>query len=455
MALTDNLVAYWKLDESSGNAADSASTNTLTNTGVTYSAGKINNGAVFVDATDYLSINDNAPLSFTGDFSASFWINLSSFPASEVVGCYGKFNVGTQRAYLCRLYNNAGSPELYMNISANGTTATQANNAIGTLSTGTWYHIVTVYDASAGTVELYKDGILVATQKGHNTSIYNGNEPFSIGYDNGHIHGSVDEFGLWNKVLTRDEVFRLYNAGRGNQYLFTETLATSCKYYYKLEADGKESVAGVNTLAPGTAPAYVGGKIGNGGDFELSSSQYIEGSNFAGSMDYTCNWWFKPESLPAGGVMVSKDYVQGVRVWSVNNGTTQSTGYFWGPTTTYHDTGLFNHGMSVGNWYMWTVVWDSTNNLASVYINGSSVGTHVLVGNPSAAVATSPLTVGRQNADSPGLYIDGIIDEIGYWERALTTTEITSLYASGTPGTAQQYPFTNWKYGPLPIFFQS
>jgi hypothetical protein len=35
MTLLDNLVAYWKLDEASGNAADSVTTNTLTNTGTT------------------------------------------------------------------------------------------------------------------------------------------------------------------------------------------------------------------------------------------------------------------------------------------------------------------------------------------------------------------------------------------------------------------------------------
>ena len=65
MALTDNLVSYWKLDESSGNAADSVGSNTLTNTNtVTYSAGKINNGADFErDSAQYFSnLNERKPL---------------------------------------------------------------------------------------------------------------------------------------------------------------------------------------------------------------------------------------------------------------------------------------------------------------------------------------------------------------------------------------------------------
>ena len=46
--LTDNLISHWKLDESSGNAADSHGSNTLTNNGSTpFVAAKINNGADF------------------------------------------------------------------------------------------------------------------------------------------------------------------------------------------------------------------------------------------------------------------------------------------------------------------------------------------------------------------------------------------------------------------------
>lgn len=48
MALTDNLVSYWKLDESSGNASDSVGSNTLTNNGTAgYASGKINNAVDF------------------------------------------------------------------------------------------------------------------------------------------------------------------------------------------------------------------------------------------------------------------------------------------------------------------------------------------------------------------------------------------------------------------------
>ena len=50
-------VAYWKLDESSGNATDSVSTNSLANSGsIAFGSGKINNGvASGQDQAKYLS----------------------------------------------------------------------------------------------------------------------------------------------------------------------------------------------------------------------------------------------------------------------------------------------------------------------------------------------------------------------------------------------------------------
>ena len=87
MALTTNLVSYWTLNETSGNAADSLGVNTLTNTStVAYSSGKINNGALMVGATpSYFAITNGSQtgLGLTGgEMSVAFWIKMTSLPAS-------------------------------------------------------------------------------------------------------------------------------------------------------------------------------------------------------------------------------------------------------------------------------------------------------------------------------------------------------------------------------------
>ena len=75
MALTDNLVSYWKLDESSGDAVDAVASLSAVNTSVTYSAGKINNGAVY-NGSAYHTIADNAAIKPSSDISISCWVNV-------------------------------------------------------------------------------------------------------------------------------------------------------------------------------------------------------------------------------------------------------------------------------------------------------------------------------------------------------------------------------------------
>ena len=90
MALIDNLISYWKLDETSdGSGAvtrnDSHSTNHLTDNNTTASGtGKINAGVDFERTnSEYLSRADNASLSPTSDISFNFWVNFENAPGSK------------------------------------------------------------------------------------------------------------------------------------------------------------------------------------------------------------------------------------------------------------------------------------------------------------------------------------------------------------------------------------
>jgi len=82
MALTDNLISFWGLEETSGTRVDAHGTNNLTdNNTVTSATGKVGTAGQFTNAnSEYLSITDNASLS-TGDidFSAQAWVYFDSF----------------------------------------------------------------------------------------------------------------------------------------------------------------------------------------------------------------------------------------------------------------------------------------------------------------------------------------------------------------------------------------
>jgi len=235
-ATSGQLVAYWAFDETSGVRNDSTpNNNDLTdNNTVSYATGIISNGADFERSnSEYLSITDASQtgLDLTNDFSVSMWINpesLSSGIENNLVGKYA--NASNQRSYTFSYYPNTTIFRMYN--SSNGINVSNADISYS-LSTGTWYHVVGVYDASAGSIQVYVNGSSVSTATGLNTSIYNSSAPFHVGYiadlGTSYWDGIIDELSIWNTTLSGSDITSLYNSGTGLSYadLFTPTSTTS------------------------------------------------------------------------------------------------------------------------------------------------------------------------------------------------------------------------------------
>lgn len=231
MALTTNLVSYWKLDESSGNAADSVGSNTLTNNGtVTYVAGKINNCANFVAASSqFLSITDAAQsgLDILGDMSISYWINFASLPGNGVENDFIDKWTGasSNRSYRSNIIGNASNQNLYFQVDKDGLGATQTQfHIVNAFSTSTWYHLVGVFTAATPKWDIYLNGSAQSTTIDSNaaTTIFNSAADFDIGgIATVFSNAKMDEIGIWSRTLTSGEVTTLYNSGSGNQYPFT------------------------------------------------------------------------------------------------------------------------------------------------------------------------------------------------------------------------------------------
>lgn len=232
MALDTNLVSYWKLDESSGNAADSVGSNTLTNTNsATFATGKINNGADLErDSTQYFAGGD--ALDMNGNFSISCWIKVESFSGTSRNVTLGKWNdTSNQRSYFLSIAaNNLSlflSPDGALGLGGGQSDAT-------TINTGAWYHVVVVFNYAAHTCIYYLNGSKVGNTKTHDaTSIYNSTAPVRIGarFDSGGatdlFDGVIDEVGIWTRELSSTEVTSLYNSGNGFQYPFSTTAIKS------------------------------------------------------------------------------------------------------------------------------------------------------------------------------------------------------------------------------------
>lgn len=222
VALTDSLISYWKLDETSGTRADSHSTNHLTdgNT-VGYEAGKSGNAASFVKTSnERLYIADNAGLSGGDvDFTFALWVLCDAdFAAYSVVA--GKSAQGDYEAAGWEYGFLRRAAVLYF-IVGNNSTYKSATINFGTFPTDGWHFAVGWHDSTANTVNLLWDNTTLGSSA-YTGGSYDGGGVFALGSRGadgaGGCNTAIDCVGFWKRVLTEAERTTLYGAGTPPEY---------------------------------------------------------------------------------------------------------------------------------------------------------------------------------------------------------------------------------------------
>jgi hypothetical protein len=238
VALIDNLVAYYKLDEGNrangDTAADSHGTNTLTQVGLATSVTGIINTALSVASLAYWGIANPSNFQLQS-FSQSFWVKFTSFTDSMSPGISNSDAAWEAAGF--GLYIQTSKLRFF-------TQDYLANYAeSGTLSTGTWYHVVATRDSSSGDNRLYINGSLVDVKSQYATITYTGTNPFLAHLDAGaDLNGVTDEVAFWSRAITAAEVRDLYNKGLGLAYNFTKATVDLEGFRFRND-DGDETAA--------------------------------------------------------------------------------------------------------------------------------------------------------------------------------------------------------------------
>jgi hypothetical protein len=216
MALIDDLVSYWLLDETTGTRVDEHGSNNLTdNGGVSGTSGV----ATFDGSNDYLNIASNASLQMGNiDFSIVYFFRASSVSGAR--GHVAKTSAagGTTWEYYCR----TNGTTLEFNISDgtnNGTAST-------TIANSTWYFVTAIHDSVNNELRLYVDGTLVDTETWTTGGLVSSGA-FALGARpaTSYAHffaGDMDLVGIWKRALTPAEITDLFNGGDGRDYAYIE-----------------------------------------------------------------------------------------------------------------------------------------------------------------------------------------------------------------------------------------
>jgi len=187
--------------------------------------------------------------------------------------------------------------------------------------------------------------------------------------------------------------------------------------------------AGVTVLS-----SYVAGIIDNGYSFDGATSlQPLNGAGSElafGTNDFSVSFWVYPTSAPNDNqVIINWAIWPNTSGFVVNYGE-DYFGFFLGgfeENFNYYPPTMFNV------WHHVVIV--RTSGTANFYVNGISRGT----ANWNYDFTDGLWYIGRAQ-DVEGYFLNGTLDEMGVWNRALSGAEVTALYNSGA-GIA--YPFAS------------
>jgi pimeloyl-ACP methyl ester carboxylesterase len=218
------------MDEVLGMRADVVGGNDLMPTlGISTSTGIIK-GAAKLSAleADKLTVEDSkqSGLDFSGDFSTSVWIKSTGYGSGDGQILFSKWQHTINNQYHVYISNT----DIALLIAGECTDYAYIGKSWPhTISANQWHHLIFVYNATQGSAEVYADGVSLGVLSGFPTSVADCSAEFTVGARQDslsksyYFDGLIDELGIWNRVLTPEEVARLYNNGVGIPYAATTT----------------------------------------------------------------------------------------------------------------------------------------------------------------------------------------------------------------------------------------
>ncbi|MBU2554762.1 MAG: T9SS type A sorting domain-containing protein [Bacteroidetes bacterium] len=403
-----------------------------------------NNSLAFDGTNDYVSVPDNSTLDLSSAMTLEFWVYLSGTDGKVVLS---KSNSDADENF--RIYIDQSANQIYFDY---GNENQYAQTIEFTLDLYTWYHMA--FTVSAGNPgKIYVNGVEATTY----TAVANAPTPIptnthamEIGGCTAYASyfaGKLDEIRIWNDIRTEDEI-------RQNMYRELPDPAgeSNLVAYYKLNStsgtnatDSKGSNTGTLTNMTGsewqTSPAMFGPK--NALDFDGADYVSINSVLGLGKTNVTIeSWVYLPDANRYGTIarLGKHDYGFGI---GVGNGSFDVSGnelivlidaVRWIGTNVNIGTGWHHVAFSIG-----------ASNDVNIYLDGKNVYTEASFGT-SARTPIAPSYIGAADQNNRK-FSGGKIDEVRYWSKVRTATEIRENMCKNLTGNedylAAYYSFDN------------
>ena len=317
---------------------------------------------------------------------------------------------------------------------------------------GVWYHVGGTYDGTTAT--LWVNGLAEASAYAGFALDY-GTSPVFIGttgvpgvYVN-MLAGIIDEPAIYNRALSTNEIAAIYNAGSAGKCAPPSPTCVEPPAglvgWWKGDGNPVDSVGGNNGVEQNNT--YTNGEVGQAFDFN-GDGQYVEipqSASLNPSNQLTIEFWMKADpnnSMTSYQGLVASDFY----FISLTSGHTFNVGVNFGVSTdngsSFSEIADANNGgavVSAGTWHHVAGVYDGAK--LQLYIDGQPWGNSIACsGNISPMLADSFLGLGSEDGRTvcpscvADRYFNGLLDEVSIYSRALTPSEIQSIYNAGSAG---------------------
>jgi hypothetical protein len=383
--------------------------NTYAGNGSTQSIeGKIGTAAQFDGSGDYITtpqvINANS------SFSLSMWVN-----PVDVSGCMLYVNaINNGFAFGYDIDNTTQGLGVWK--AGVGTLFTSGND----VTANTWQHLVLTYDGS-GNWEIYKDGVSIHSQSSTTytfasaTNSYIGRD-FSTSFD---YNGKIDQFRIFNKALSSSEVTTLY--GENN----TSTTKSTTDIF-----DDSSGVALYEFEKGAIDTGGITGYIGSAGVFNGSSSA-ITATGLPSLTTFSLSFWIKASDPNADTWVIQFDDGSNNNANSLflHNFGTQFGFASAAGTTSFGLSTSDTDALFDNNWHNVVLTVNGSDNAnTKMYVDGSEKTLTRDAGSGTATIEMTPtMNIGKRRDNSATRYLNGKIDQVRVFNKALSSSEVTTL----------------------------
>lgn len=225
-----------------------------------------------------------------------------------------------------------------------------------------------------------------------------------------------------------------------NRVLPSNTLWNSLTSYYTADNTPNDAKGSNNgTLINGAT--YATGKINN--SFSLDGvNDYVSlpNNSFNYSGDFSVSFWMKTSNVVPYKVLMSNFNYLGADLfygWVIAHTASSIQIELYNGTSTIPNLKSVEFTIASNTWHNVILVRKGSLG-SSIYIDNVLKASNTNTNNPTYP-ATANARIGCEGHGTSNNYYfyNGLIDEVGVWNRALTTTEITELYNAGA---GKQYP---------------